>query len=290
MKIAYLITSFGNYIHLQRLIESLNDKIKPVFFIHIDKKSSFPSNLLGIKNVHFIKRRKVWWGGWSHTAAIIDLMRASQETGFDYYILISGTDYPIRPNNFLYKKLETGGEYINIIKGFQSHKPEGRIRNYYFDNFDRRNPESYRSRFFIKIEKYLKKVYTKKKYPFTQIYHGSTWWALSNLAVSYILDEISRKPQLMKFFKTSWCPEESLIPTIIGNSKFRLQCKNNLTFTDWSTNPAPAKMTEMHIKLFIEKINFDTPYGKYEPFFARKFFDDSNELVIKIEKQLRRAQ
>lgn len=140
MKIAYLITAFGNYEHLNLLIKTLNDK-NTMFFIHIDKKAEMPKNLHS-DNIVFIKRINVWWGGWSHLEAIINLTNEAVKYKFDYYILLSGTDYPIRPNSFLYTMLKEGGEFINIIKGFQSHKPESRIKNYYFDCFDRRNKKS----------------------------------------------------------------------------------------------------------------------------------------------------
>jgi hypothetical protein len=117
MKIAYLILAHNNYNHLRRLVKALNGSTS-TFFIHIDKKSEMPDNLHDFENVIFVKRSKVWWSGWSIVDATLRLMRVAVSHGFDYYILLSGTDYPIRPNSFLYEKLSTGNEYINIIKGF----------------------------------------------------------------------------------------------------------------------------------------------------------------------------
>ena len=130
-------------------------------------------------------------------------------------------------------------------------------------------------------------MYKKKSYPFKHIYHGSTWWALSSDAVNYILAELKTKPELKRFFKSSWCPEESLIPTIIGNSNIRNQCRNNITFTDWSTNPAPARITREHVEMFRQGNEFENVYGTYRPFFARKFDDDSKDLIDVIEEKLR---
>ena len=288
MKIAYLITAFGNYQHLKKLIDALNDSSNVRFFIHIDRKSSLPLNL-SYDNVEFIKRRKVWWGGWSHTAAILDLMRASLKFEPKYHILLSGGDYPIRPNNFLYDQLKTGVEFFNIIKGFQNHKPEERIKYYYFDAFDRRDAGSRKTHIYKKLEKVMRSFYIKKNYPFRQIYHGSTWWALTSETVKYILKELDTKPELIRFFKSSWCPEESLIPTIIGNSNIKEYCRNNITFTDWSTKPAPARITQEHLNMFRQRIEFENLYGKYKPFFARKFDDNSIGLVNQIEKELRNS-
>jgi len=286
MKIAYLITAYNNYEHLNKLINAL-DENNASFFIHIDKKVEMPENIQENKKIKFIKRIKVWWGGWSHMQAILNLMTEAAKYKSDYYILLSGTDYPIRQNSFLYNKLNEGGEYINILKGFQTHKPENRIKKYYFDCFDRRNENSFKTKIFLFLEKFKSKIMTKKNYPFKEIYHGSTWWALSQNCVSYTLEYIKNNPEYVNFFKTSWCPEESFIQTILGNSKYLSECKNNLTFTDWSGIPAPVVLREEHIDLFKNRLEFDGSYGKYTPFFARKFSDNKNNLIERIEKDLR---
>ena len=285
MKIAYLITAFHEYDHLKKLILALSDE-NVSFFIHIDKKSPMPDNF-SAENIFFIPRIPVWWGGWSHQQAILNLMTEAAKEKYDYYVLLSGTDYPIRPNSFLYKKLEEGGEYINIIKGFHPHKPESRIKYYYYDSFDRRNSNSLRTKFFHILEKYQGKLIKKNKYPFKQVYHGSTWWVLSHNCVSYILDCQKRHSEMVDFYKTSWCPEESFIPTIIGNSSFLDYCKGNVTYTDWSTNPAPAMITEKHLIQFKEQEEFNNIYGAFSPFFARKFSDSSGDLIEQIENELR---
>ena len=286
MKIAYLITAYSNYNHLKRLINALQDN-NVVFFIHIDKKSKMPNNLNEFDNVVFIKREKVWWGGWSHLDAIIRLIKTAKNYGFDYYILLSGTDYPIRPNSFLYEKLSLGGEYIGIFEGFRDHKPESRIKYYYFDCFDRRNMRSIKTVFFLLLEWISKLFFFKKVYPFKQIYHGPTWWALSHDCVIYVLDQIDIKNDYVKFYKTCWCPEESFFQTIIGNSQFFSKCKTTLTYVDWSSSPAPALINQNHIELFKKQIEFYDSGYIYTPFFARKFDDSCAHIIELIEKELR---
>lgn len=286
MKIAYLITAYNNYEHLEKLINALDDT-NAEFFVHIDKKSQMPENLVGNLKVVFIDRIPVWWGGWSHMEAILNLMKEAGQRAFDYYVLISGTDYPIRPNSFLYNTLKEGGEYINIIKGFQDHKPESRIKYYYYDSFDRRNRQSIRTVFFSALEKVKSKIIIKRKYPFKEIFHGSTWWALSHDCVNHILDFIKNNPQYVRFYKTSWCAEESFLQTIIGNSKFATECKTNLTYADWSKEPGPIVLNQEHVALFKKQDEFESSYGKYRPFFARKFNDTTKDVVEMIDRELR---
>lgn len=286
MKLAYLITAYSNYVHLDKLIKALEEK-NSIFFIHIDKKVDMPKNIMENKKIIFVKRVNVSWGGWSHQLAIINLMKEAISYNFDYYILLSGTDYPIRANSFLYNKLKEGGEYINIIKGFQTHKPESRIKYYYYDCFDRRNKYSLKTKFFLGLEKLQRRIITKHNYPFKEVFHGSTWWALSHSCITFTLTFIKNNPKYINFYKTSWCPEESFIPTILGNSEFLKKCKGNLTYTDWSTNPAPAIINKEHLKQFKNQLKFKGSYGSYTPFFARKFHDKSKDLIEQIERELR---
>ena len=288
MKIAYLITAYNNYNHLKRLVSALNDD-NVVFFIHIDKKSKMPDTLDEFDNIVFIKREEVWWGGWSHLDAIIRLVRTAISYNFDYYVLLSGTDYPIRPNSFLYEKLSSGGEYIGIYEGFCDHKPESRVKYYYFDCFDRRNLGSIKTVFFILSEWTMKVFFKKKAHPFKQIYHGSTWWALSHDCLTYVLNQIDLNKNYVGFYKTCWCPEESFFQTIIGNSPFFSKCKTTLTYTDWSSNPAPALINQNHIELFKKQIEINDSGYIYIPFFARKFDDSSVHIVETIENELRNS-
>ena len=286
MKIAYLITAYTNFDHLKRLVSALNDD-NVAFFIHIDKKSTMPNTLHEFDNVVFIKREDVWWGGWSFQDAIIRLIRDAFSNGFDYYVLLSGNDYPIRPNSFLYNKLSTGDEFISMNKGFDLEKPEDRLKYYYFDCFDRRNFRSVKTVFFYLMEKTSRLFFQKKSYPFQQIYYGPSWWALSHDCLKFVLDQIDNNKDYIRFYKTCWAPDESFFQTIIGNSSFFNKCKTNLTYVDWSSVPYPAWIGQNHIELFKKQIEFDSSYGTYMPFFARKFNDSHGDIIAIIEKELR---
>ena len=286
MKIAYLITAYSNFVHLKRLIDAL-DEPNVAFYIHVDKKSDFREENFRNEKVHFIDRIKVSWGGWSHQQAILDLMVAAHKTGYNRYVLLSEADYPITSNEALHAKLKQKVEYLNLLKGFHDHKPEERIKYMHFDGFDRRDKTALRTRIFTTLESWLKLVYRKKRCPFPQIYHGTTWWALSKDAVAYILSFVEKNRNYVAFFKTSWCPEESFIPTILGNSNFKERCVGNLTYSDWSTKPPPAIITNEHVALLKETRTFKSPYGAYTPYFARKFNDQSAAQIEQIEQTLR---
>jgi len=278
LKIAYLIVAHNNYEHLKRLITAL-DEHACRFYIHIDKKSPLPH--LKADNIIFLQDRvNVHWSGFSMVRVTLNLLHRAIADENDYFVLISGADYPIQPNSYLYEKLKEGGEYITIKKGCDEYNPLSRYKYYYFtDHYNRRNKSKLTTRFFLWFQKMLRKLQIKKKIPF-QLYTGTQWFILSQACVKYILEEAEGNKNYVRFFKTAFCSDEGFFQTIIGNSEFYHQTKDNLTYADWSVDPGPAIITEQHI---------DILKNVKEKFFARKFNDDSFTIIERIEKELRNS-
>ncbi len=283
MKIAYLIAASGNYAHLRRLVRALDDT-GVHFYIHIDLKSPMPDNLGDFPNVTFVPRVKVWWAGFSQVRATLNMMREAVKGRYDYYAFISGGDYPVKPNALLYETLARGGEFINAVEGFQSHKPRSRVEYYHLDCYNRRGRDAARY-FFRSIELGLRFVARKRRYPFRTLWHGGSWWVLSNGCVRYILDYVDANPRYVSFYKTALCPDESFFQTIIAHSPFLNDVRGNLTYTDWSAGGSgPAFISEKHLPMFVPG---ETCGKQCEPFFARKFTDASADVVDMIEKGCR---
>jgi hypothetical protein len=120
-------------------------------------------------------------------------------------------------------------------------------------------------------------------------YAGSQWWALTTDACQHILSFIDSRPDVVKFFRNVYLPDESLFQTIIGNSEFANHVTRNLTFADWSRPGAGPAIIDMdHLNAFMKTacIVADDPYGRGELLFARKFTDDSSQLTDFIDANL----
>lgn len=285
MKISYLVLAHNNFIHLQRLINALNNSDTD-FYIHIDKKTKNEFKVKG-NNVRVLPEQfSINWAGFGMIEATLLLMKTAMTKSpqSDYYILISGVDYPIRPNSFLMDKLSTGKEFIDIAPIPVPYKPIERFEYFYFD-YDRRNMKHYDPRFLTEV--LLKKLKFKRNIPF-QIYVGTQWFALTNGCVRYILQSLEDKPEYRKYFLHSLVPDESFFQTIIGNSPFAQNTDPCLTYTDWTVKIPPALISDEHIDLLKHKIIFDHEYGQSTPYFARKFDDNSLNIIQRIESELRR--
>lgn len=284
MTLAYLILAHGNYRHLERLINAMDGE-GAHFFIHIDAKSPLPDFPVG-DNVHFIPNRvKVTWANFSQVEATLKMMRAAQAVNPDYYLLISGADYPIRPTQFLLDKLNEGGQFINFVKGPVLHKSPTRVTRYHF-SVERRNP-GILDKIWLLAEKVLARVYVRK-FPFGEPCYGSTWWALSRDCVHYILDKLDKNPAWLAFYRHTLAPDEGLFQTLISQSPFAGEVKTNLTYTEWVEGEAsPATLGHSHVDLYKKQTEFEGTYGPYTPFFARKFDDASADVIERIEGELR---
>jgi hypothetical protein len=119
-------------------------------------------------------------------------------------------------------------------------------------------------------------------------YGGSEWWALSREACEFILTFMKKEIQVVNFFKHTKCPGESLFQTILGNSFFKPRIVRSLTYADWRNTGRghPAYITEKHLPFFQSTAFFptDAVLGDGEMLFARKFSDESEDLVAKLEK------
>lgn len=291
MKIAYLIMIHNNPIHLKRLINSLNTKDVD-FYIHIDKKTKRSFNLPKYDNVIKIKNNiPIFWGGFSQVQASINLLKeAKKNRKYDYYILLSGVDYPVRSNNYIHNffKKYKGKEFINLYPMPLYDKTFDRIEYYRYEG-SRYLILSYIIRL---LNMLIKKFHLKRdlphKYSDFKLYAGSNWWGLTDKSVNYIIKFIKNNSDFIKFYQNTLCPDEMFFHTILGNSSYLNNIMNSFMFTDWSGDIKPALINQNHLSI-LKKEFINTDFGNKKSYilFARKFSDKNKTITDYIDKTLR---
>jgi predicted small secreted protein len=285
MKIAYIILAHNNFKHLENLINAIDDENVRIY-IHIDKKTSIDFKHTS-PHVYFLpeeKRVKVYWGGISIIKATINTLTYAKENKTfepDYYILISGVDYPIRSKEFL----------NTLLKKKLVHKSTDRLEYFYFE-FDRRNKNL--TFYTLKTIEYLLRKFRIKRTKQLKFkpYAGSQWFALTNSCIDYILHQYDTDKEMVKFFHNSIVPDESLFHTIIGNSPFKSKVAGNLTFVEFLPNQSsPRLISRNDVEVFKKQVVFESIYvAQYTPCFARKFDDNSQEIINLIDSELRNVK
>lgn len=297
MRIAYLILAHNTPNHLHRMLQALRYE-QDDFYIHIDKKSpcSF-SGVCGERAFFTEERIPVYWGEFSQVEAIMVLILQALASGnsYDYLILLSGSDYPIRSPRYIHKYLQDnyGNEFINIVEmpNDEFGKPLTRITEYRVGS-DRPLVRCLYEKL-VGFSRLMGGGYYRRDFKALGglvPYGGSTWWALTMGACRYIADFTRSNKEAYRFFKNTHCPDETYFQTVIGNSMFKDKVRHNLTYTDWERfcPPFPAWINAWHTDLFANNkpLCDSDVYGTAELLFARKFVDDSKALTSKIDEWL----
>lgn len=296
MKIAYLVLAHNTPNHLRRLISALSTP-SSTFFIHLDQKSDMaPFAGLAADNVSFTRERvPVYWGDFSQVEAILVLLRTAfvDPRGFDRFVLLSGSDYPLRSaaaiERFFAERHDL--EFIDMVAmpSADGQKPLSRLTTYQL-------PPGRTARS-NKIRRFLSQVggklyFRNYKAVFRDLapYGGSTWWAFSRAAASHVLAFTDREQALVRFFRNMVSPDEQYFQTILANSPFRSRIVRALTYALWTPgSPNPATLSVENLPFFASTSTFSdsSGLGAGEMLFARKFADDAADLIAQIDQQIR---
>ncbi len=295
MKTAFLITAYNNPAHLERLVRAIVTP-KSAAFVHVDAKFDLaPFERCQRAGAHFVVPRvAVYWGEFTMVTAVLRLMEsalASPER-FDYLVLMSGTDYPLRPIEEFMAHLaaNAGTQFMNIVKmpDDETSKPLSRLRHYKVLSGDPlAMPLKIVRRALIRARLLPAQRNFETALQGRQPYAGSTWWALTREACEYVLAFVARETAFVRFYRNTWFPDEGMIHTIIGNSPYAARMSRNFTYTDWTARGAhPEPIGPAHIRRFVTdpRLTSDDRYGPGEIFFARKFSDATAHLVAEIDE------
>ena len=284
MKVVHLIMAHNLPLpeQMARFINRLRHP-DAIIYVHMDLKfdvTSFKQYFAQYPDVRFIKNReKVYWAGYSMIQATVSSFKEilEEQKDFDYLNLLSGQDYLLKPIQEFHHFLEQhpGKAFMHTLDvKTEWQEAIGRVEEYHLNSF--RFPGKY------VLQQFLNKIMPKRTMPGNMIAVGrSQWFTLSRKHIKYIVEELARNKELVRFFKLSWAPDEMIFQTILYNSPFRTDMVNdNLRYIDWSEgNKNPKTFTSEDFEPIMQS-------GK---FFARKFSSSHDVKILDlIDQQLDR--
>ena len=240
-RIAYIVSAYKLPAQLERLLRRL-DGPGVSFAVHVDAKTPraiWDEMIARCRDldVTWLPRHRSQWGGFGHVRATlkgIDHVVGS-EVPFDYAVLLTGQDYPLRPPAEIARFLgESGGRsYMrNVTLPWGPWGPRGGL-----DRIEDWHVITYRR---LHLALPLRRHLPGGLEP----YGGSAYWCLSSTLVHFVHGFLSENPQYVRFFEHVFVPDESFFQTIIMNSELRDTVENDdLRYLDWSREPAPAVLT-----------------------------------------------
>ena len=260
-RIAYVISAYKYPQQLGRLVRRLSSPSTASFSIHVDRKTSASTyramlaETEGVPNARFLPRHVSHWGGFGHVKASLKGLAdvIERDGAFDYLVLLTGQDYPLRPVTAIEQYLgeANGRSFMNHWP--LPHQPWGarggleRLEDWHLVTFFR-----------LHLALPLRRSIPGGLVP----YGGGAYWCFTRELAEYVHDFVLRNPRYVRFFEHALIPDEHFFHTIVLNSPLRGKVVNdNLRFIDWSEIPGPTVLRMEHLPQLLAS-------GKL---FARKF-------------------
>jgi hypothetical protein len=282
-KIAFILLCHKNpkaIVHQAEKLTAVGDYIA----IHFDASApkrvfDYIYDALGDNpNVAFAKKRiKCGWGEWSLVQATLNATSAAIDAFplATHFYMVSGDCMPIKSARHARALLDSDDcDYIESFDFFESDwiktgmKEERLIYHHVFN--ERTNKAMFNHSLWVQ-----RKLCLERKIPVDlQVMIGSQWWCLRRRTVEWILEMIKFRPDVMKFFRTTWIPDETFFQTLVRHLVPESEIRNRtLTFLMFTVYGLPARFYNDHYNLLLSQ-HF---------LFARKISPEATELKDRLE-------
>lgn len=222
MRLAYLITAHRNAPQLSRLLKAIYDP-RDLFIVHVDARSpEVRATALRFAretgpNVHVVPGRKIIWAGISQTQNQLRLMRhalqwsagiGADAAPWDYFINLSGQDYPLRTPNEIRNELASHGadkNYIEVLDYDTASAPMiPRTKFYHFEVFGK-----------------VRRLKIERKPPTDlHLYWGSGWFTVTR-AFCALAAHSAKSRQIARYVRFVRSSDEMFFQTLLMNSDLR---------------------------------------------------------------------
>ena len=247
--------------------------------IHFDA-SSAPEDFAAIKaalsdnpNVIFAaKRVKCGWGEWSLVEATLHALRAAVEAfpRASHFYMVSGDCMAIKSADYTHRFLDDHDcDYIESYDYFDSNwiktgfKEERLIYRHLF------NERTQKWLFYQSFELQRRFRITRNVPDDLQMMIGSQWWCLRRRTIEMILEFAASRRDVMRFFRTTWIPDETFFQTLTRHLVPGREIENRtLTFLMFTDYGMPVTFYNDHYDLLLGQ----------DALFARKISGEAHEL------------
>lgn len=277
VKIAYLLLCHKNadsVIAQARALTAAGD----VVAIHFDKRGS-NKEYTRIREVAdadpamtLAKRVACGWGEYSLVQATFNLIHAARDAFSDvtHYFMISGDCYPTKTRAYIEQALAPADrDFIEMNDFMESDWIKTGLKEdrlYYRHWFNERKQKR---AFYASLNAQRKLGLSRKIPDRLTIRIGSQWWLLRAATIEKILAFIKRRKEVIRFFKTTWIPDEilfqTIVPHVIPHEEILSHPPTTLIFSDYGI---PVVFFQDHKDMLLAEPRF----------FARKFTEHDPDL------------
>lgn len=253
--------------------------------IHFDARAN-PEHFKAIRaalannpNVTFARKRiKCGWGEWSLVQASLYAVEAAVAAfpRATHFYMLSGDCMAVKTAEYTHSFLdEHDCDFVESFDFFESDwiktgiKEERLVYRHWF------NERTHKWLFYQSMQWQQRLGLTRKIPDDLQIMIGSQWWCLRRRTVEWILDFTKKRPDVMRFFRTTWIPDETFFQTLVRHlvPEDEIQSRT-LTFLMFSDYGMPVTFYNDHYNLLLSQ----------DFLFARKISPEATELRERLGK------
>lgn len=213
-------------------------------------RSLFPDNVSFVEDYCATR-----WGGWGVVQGVLAALQLLyRKADPDWFVLLSGADYPIKSARYILRDLETNGydaylDYRQIQRCDLPLPTNGwGVENFVAPAWVRLAFERYMAIGFgfyklaTKLGWRRKAIYLKSSFfirhftPFSgsvRCFAGDFWLTGNRKAATALLADTPLNRRLMEHFRRRPNPDEAYFHTVLGNDGELKICPDNKRFTDW---------------------------------------------------------
>jgi hypothetical protein len=281
MALAVIVQAHQKPEQLRMLLSTLRDSDVRVY-LHIDARADLgeiPDDVV------LLPRRRSRWGAAELVDVSLDGLRQGLADGCDYFTLISGQCFPLRPIREIVDFYAAAPSYVEHWPTHDSvHRFHGRDRtNFYSYNLrGRREPAirwrentghiNWRGKVLNTLLVARSLVRPKRAFPaYAEPYTGSAWWNLDTQAAEYVVRFVDQHPDFRRWYDHAWIPDEFFYQSILAGTGYPGEVVNgDLRFIEMTDTYHPRTLTMEHLPQM--RVS--------EALFARKFDIDVDRDVL----------
>jgi Core-2/I-Branching enzyme len=289
--VGFILLTHNRPHQITRLVKVLNHMFDypPIVCHHDFSKSDLPTEAL-TKNVSLVHPHlQTGWGAFSVVEAMLRALQIMYETPTspDWFILLSGADYPIKPAQQILQDLSSSPYDVHIsheqinYNAYESDWHELCYKRYCFVKF--RVPLLNRKlRLTERIVTLKHPLLTSPFIPFSRklrCFAGEHWFCANRKAAKYLIEFHRSRPALASHYSRldSFNPvegnfDESYYHTIFCNAPHLTVSGNNWRYVDWS--PTEGSLPKTLLSEDLQKIQASSAH------FARKFDIDKDVRIL----------
>jgi Core-2/I-Branching enzyme len=293
MRLAYIVLAHRAPKQVALLLSALRSSSARLY-LHVDRRMPLKPftravSAIGVHDAVVLPRHASRWGGIEVVDATLDGFSRGLADGCEYFVLISGQDFPLRPSDEIvaYLASSQARSYLQYWPVEASvHRFHGRDRTefYAYYVFGRRNiciprgdDVSHLNRRGRALNALLR-VRTAFKLPrhhprYARPFMGSAWLNLSRVAVEYILEFVNDHPDYRRYHEHTWVPDEMFFQTILLGTDFANTHEvvgDNLRFLKHGPGYHPRTLVAADLREIIGS----------RKLFARKFDSEADSDVL----------